>query len=299
MIITANENLTSLEYPYPEAIGYEWSDPVRGDRIAELFGNDRKMTMTDMMQMQNDHLSIPARTILPLLKGLAIEDSNLDKIRNQLLNWNCMMDITSVEATIYNEWEQELKSEVYKIKVPTSIHKYIGSLQSKKLVDFLTFPDGDFGPDPVISRDQLLIKCLTNAIKNIGNKLGADQSNWQYGQERYKHVYLTHALGIIAEPTMQSKLNVGPLPRGGSGSTVGNTGSNLNQTSGATFKIISDTEDWDRTLAINAPGQSGNPDDKHYADLFELWARDHYFPLFYTRIKVESVSDRILYLVPK
>ncbi|MBK8505242.1 MAG: penicillin acylase family protein [Saprospiraceae bacterium] len=101
--------------------------------------------------------------------------------------------------------------------------------------------------------------------------------------KRVINMQLTHALGSISEKAVQNKLNVGPLPRGGSGSTVGNTSSNLNQTSGATFKIISDTEDWDRTLAINAPGQSGNPDDKHYADLFELWARDHYFPLFYSR----------------
>ncbi|MBK8505241.1 MAG: penicillin acylase family protein [Saprospiraceae bacterium] len=187
MIITANENLTSLEYPYPEAIGYEWSDPVRGDRIAELFGNDRKMTMTDMMQIQNDHLSIPARTILPLLKGLEIDDSDFDKIRNQLLKWDCMMNVESVEATIYNEWEQELKSVVYKIKVPASIHKYMGSLQSKKLVDFLTFPDGDFGANPVEARDELLMKCLANAIKNLQDKLGPDQNKWQYGQEGYKH----------------------------------------------------------------------------------------------------------------
>ena len=76
------------------------------------------------------------------------------------------MNVESVEATIYNEWEQELKSVVYKIKVPASIHKYMGSLQSKKLVDFLTFPDGDFVANPVEARDELLMKCLANAIKN-------------------------------------------------------------------------------------------------------------------------------------
>ncbi|MGE3843900.1 MAG: penicillin acylase family protein, partial [Vicinamibacterales bacterium] len=34
----------------------------------------------------------------------------------------------------------------------------------------------------------------------------------------------------------------------------------------------------------------GNPDSSHYRDLFELWASGRYFPLLYTRAKVESVA---------
>ena len=153
--------------------------------------------------------------------------------------------------------------------------------------------------DPLSARDKFLIDCLSEAVLTLEKTLGPDMSVWQYGQEKYKHVMLNHALGSLVDREVKDKLNVGPLPRGGSNTTVGNTGSNLNQSSGATFKIICDTEDWDRSLAINSPGQSGNPDDKHYDDLFLTWAKDRYFPLFYSRSKINTVTDKIIYLVPE
>lgn len=299
LIITANENLTRLDYPYPEAIGYKWSDPVRGDRIAELFGNNRKMTMQDMAEIQNDHLSIPARNLVPFLKPLQSQVSLAEKARELLLAWNFKMEVESVEATIYHEWESRLKSEIWKLKVPEEARKFVGSLQYKKLIDFVSFPDGDFGPDPLKARDQLILSCLEEAVGKLEIKFGPDVKGWQYGQERYKHVKLTHALSGLSGGDLTEKLDVGPHPRGGSGATVGNTGNNLNQTSGATFKIISDTEDWDRTWAINAPGQSGNPEDRHYRDLFELWANDGYFPLFFSRDRIESVAGKRIYLIPQ
>lgn len=54
-------------------------------------------------------------------------------------------------------------------------------------------------------------------------------------------------------------MNTGLLPRGGNGQTPGSTGSADNQGSGASFRLLVDTKDWDNTLMINSPGQSGNP----------------------------------------
>ncbi|NND33828.1 MAG: penicillin acylase family protein [Saprospiraceae bacterium] len=298
-IITANENLIDLNYPYPEAVGYEWSDPVRGDRIAEYFEQGRKMTMTDMMQLQNDHLSITARTIIPLLNDLRSPDVVVEKARKMLIDWDFILDISSIEATIYYQWERELKDRIKQIKVPEAAIKYIGSLQNKKVVDFLIFPDGDFGNNPIQARDQVLLDCLASAVAKITGKLGSDMNNWKYGQADFKHVMLTHALSEVVDSTTSARLNVGPAPRGGNGTTVGSTSNNLRQSTGATFKIIVDTEDWNHTLAINAPGQSGNPDDRHYRDLFDLWSKDKYFPLYFSRSKVESVLDKKLVLVPK
>ena len=298
-IITANENLVDREYPYPEAIGYKWSDPVRGDRIAELFESGRKMTMTDMMNIQNDHLSITARTLIPLLRTVKSSDEHTEQCRKMILDWDFKLDIHSIEASIYYQWEKELKEKIKQIKVPKQALKYIGSLQNKKVVDFLIFPDGNFGNDPIAARDDLLIRCLDEAVSKLRAKLGPDLRNWQYGQENFKHVLFKHALSHLSDASQQALIDVGPAPRGGNGTTVGSTSNNLRQSTGATFKIIIDTEDWDHSLAINAPGQSGNPDHHHYRDLFDMWSHDKYFPLFYSRSKIESVLDEKLILLPK
>jgi penicillin amidase len=36
----------------------------------------------------------------------------------------------------------------------------------------------------------------------------------------------------------------------------------------------------------------------HYHDLYELWARGKYFPIFYSRSKIESVAEKRFELKP-
>ena len=38
--------------------------------------------------------------------------------------------------------------------------------------------------------------------------------------------------------------------------------------------------------------------DRHYRDLFELWARGKYFTLAYSRAKVDSVKESVTTLEP-
>ncbi|MES2253846.1 MAG: penicillin acylase family protein [Pseudomonadota bacterium] len=44
-----------------------------------------------------------------------------------------------------------------------------------------------------------------------------------------------------------------------------------------------DTDNWDNSVGLNNPGQSGDIDSPHYRDLYELWSRGKYFPIFYSR----------------
>jgi penicillin G amidase len=123
-------------------------------------------------------------------------------------------------------------------------------------------------------------------------------NHWRYGQERLKHVLLKHPLSDAVNARLRAKLDLGPMPRGGSAQTVNNTSDNDNQTDGASFRIIADTADWDRSLGTNTPGQSGDPDSPHYRDLFGPWADGRYFPIFFSRPKVESVTETRTLLVP-
>ena len=97
---------------------------------------------------------------------------------------------------------------------------------------------------------------------------------------------------------VRARLNIGPLPRGGYAHTVNSTGDGDNQASGATFRMIADTGDWDRWVGTNSPGQSGDPDSPHYRDLFEPWANGRYFPVAFGRPRVESVTRMKTTLAP-
>lgn len=91
-----------------------------------------------------------------------------------------------------------------------------------------------------------------------------------------------------------------PSPeRGGDANTPNATGgANYQQTAGASFREILDVANWDHSVGTNVPGQSGQPQSPHYADLLPLWAKGQYFPLLYTREKVEASAKNKLVLEP-
>src|SRR5262249_16381276 len=155
-------------------------------------------------------------------------------------------------------------------------------------------PDGRFGADPIAARDALLLKALTQSLADLERRLGPDEHQWLYGQERFKHIRLRHPLSDAVGAELRAKLDLGTLPRG----RAWNPSDNDHQSEGASFRIIADTGDWDRSVGTNAPGQSGGPDSPHYRDLFALWAAGRYFPVSYSRPKVESVAEAKCILMP-
>lgn len=295
---TANADVTPKGYEHMNAIGFSWSDPYRQTRVAEMLQNGRKHSLMDMAAYQTDYLSLPARQLTQLLRPIDFEDTELKVAKERLLAWNHELRPESIAAGIYNQWEREITSEINRIMIPKEASGLI-NIQMKRILEWLSLPDGKFGAKPIAGRDQLLAKTFTKAIEALTKKLGKDTKNWTYGQAAYKHIRLKHPMSNAVQPDIRAKLEVGPAPRGGNSHTVNNTSSNDNQSHGASFRIIVDTGDWDACLASNTPGQSGDPDHPHYRNLFELWAKDRFFPLFYSRKKVESVKEYALELLPK
>ena len=296
----ASANQDNLPPGYPFAVGFEWTDPFRFARIEEVLGSDRRFTLTDMMQLQQDELSLPARSLVPLLRGLKPAPGRTSQAIDQLLSWNFVLIQDSVPAAIYVAWEHALKNAVWDLVVPKDARAVFPqrSLSTEKLIHWLTTPDGRFGTDPVAGRDALLLQSLDQALSELERRLGPDRNRWRYGQEAFKHIRLKHPLSDAVTAELQARLDLGPLPRGGYGHTVNSTSDDDNQATGASFRIIADTGDWDRSVGTNAPGQSGDPESPHYRDLFETWADGQYFPVSFARPKVETVTEAKTTLVP-
>ena len=299
---TAN-NYTLLDvperYPYWEALHYTWGDQMRAARVEEVLANARHMTVVDNMQLMMDELSVAARNLVPLLRAVPGLDARADRARRMLLDWDGVLDKDSVEPAIYVSWERELRAAVHRTVVPAAVRDHIRSVNTKRLLDWLTAPDGRFGDDPLAGRDAVLRETLDAALDGLRERFGtADMTTWKYGGERFKHALIRHPLSAAVNADLRRRLDVGPLPRGGYGGTVHNTGGGDNQTSGASLMIIADTANWDNSVGLNTPGQAGDPDSPHYRDLFEVWGRDRYFPIFFSRAKVDSVTESTTLLRP-
>jgi penicillin amidase len=67
---------------------------------------------------------------------------------------------------------------------------------------------------------------------------------------------------------------------------------------GASFRMVLDVGNWDQSVTINTPGQSGDPYSPHYRDLAPLWAGGDYVPLLYSREAVERSASQVFRLTP-
>jgi len=295
-VVTANENVVPLDFKYPNTVGFSWSDPYRGLRIKEYLGSGKKLSVQDFMLLQTDYLSLSARHLVPFISSIPAF-KKYEKFTTFFNDWDYKLTPNSIAASIYDAWERVILSE-YKIQFVPEKVKSLVNPQLKMIIDNLLFPDAKFGSQPVQGRNDFLFKTFEKAVQNLELKLGKEVNLWQYGQLKNKYILLKHPLSAVVNQNTRSILEVGPAPRGGNGFTANVTGRGDNQTHGASFRFISDLQNWDYCLATNTPGQSGNPNSPFYRNLFPIWINNQYFPLYFSKVKISSVSQINKHLFP-
>ena len=298
-IATANQNVTPENYTYWDAIAYRWSDAYRGNRINEVLGSGEKLTMEDMMKLQTDYLSIPARTLVPFLKNLPFNDSLTRKARKFLLDWDYVLDKGSIPAGIYIAWERELQRKMFEYMPDPEAQEVIPNVQMTTLIRWILNPETKFGQEAESKRNNYLAGTFTTAVDGLSKRFGYNMASWRYGQDKYKHVQIIHPLGKVVNQELQIQFNTLSMPRGGNQYTPGATSGANNQTSGASFRIIVDVNDWDSSVGTNSPGQSGDPESRFYKNLFVPWTSDEYFPVYFSKNKIASVTVEKIKLIPK
>jgi penicillin amidase len=291
---TSNEYQIPRGWPYPEALHYTWADPFRAEAVSEFLSSGRRFTVADMAELQNNNLSIPARRVVPLLRDLKLSGTAAEA-QAKLLHWNFLLDQDSVEAGIYEIFQRRLLMNVRATVVPKAAEHLIVPPMTR-IINWLYAPDGRFGADPASGRDTLLSESLKEAVAELTKRLGSDMGKWNLGA--YHHATIFHPLSAALRPEDRARFDVGDSARGGDSYTITATGGTDNQEAGGSLKLIIDTENWDHSIAQNNPGQSGDVNDVHYRDLYQLWSRGQYFPLLFSHSGVEGVAEKRFELVP-
>jgi penicillin amidase len=303
-IATANQ--MNLPNAYPHALGFEWILPYRYDRIREVLGGGGLLTRENMTDLQSDTRSMVAARVLPFLELLRSENPKTERALGLLRAWDGFARADSAAAALYEVWTyRHLARAVLARRVddPAVLEAVLDEnalydvFEGSSAEVWLSFLEGSWKAD---SREALLIESLGAALTETESLLGSDWQTWSWG--RLHRAELSHPASSLSSQTDRLKLNVGPAPRGGSGSTVNATSYTLGdfvQRYGASFRMVLDVGSWDDSVAMNTPGQSGNPASPHYRDLFDAWARDESFPLVYSRERVVAETERRLVLRPK
>lgn len=292
-IATANE--MNIPAGYPHMLGLEWADRSRITRISEVIGSKPKFGLTDAMALQNDPTSPMARRAVALLQGLAGRDANERGALALLGNWNGHEGPDSAAAALYEIWAaRHLATSAVKAIVPETARRNFGRTSIGNFLPVLE--DGRLlGPDSAALRTEILLGSLGLAFAETARLLGPDPATWRWGA--LHRADFQPSLPIAGR---DAERRVGPVPIGGSGSTpmAMGTGPDFRVVSGASVRVVMDVGAWDNSMAINTPGQSGDPSSPHYRDLFARWATGNYVPFVWSRPRVLQEAERIINVTP-
>lgn len=290
-VATANEFNLPADWDHRnKPVGFEWTAGARATRIREVLSQISKHGLKESQKLQIDIISIPALRLQHLLTSLSPVDGDARQARALLLDWNGEMSADSAPAGLYGLWWlKHLRPAVIEAAAPTlgSHIDLVGIGHADAILTALETNAAKFEPAVLAS--------LASAWREALQIMGPEPSRWRWGQ--LHQMLFRSPVAAIAE----NGFTVGPFPMGGDGSTPMHTNPRVADwrvTAGASVRLVMDVGDWDKSLFINTPGQSGDPASPHYADLAALWAKGDYLPLLFSPEAVEAAAETLIELVP-
>ncbi|MCZ8258944.1 MAG: penicillin acylase family protein [Beijerinckiaceae bacterium] len=292
-VATANEMNLPADWPHETMpVGFEWTEASRATRIHEVLTGGHTVGVAESQTLQTDAYSVPARRLCGLLQAISAPPAEMAPALAFLAGWDHVLAAGSGPAALFELWyTRHLRHAVMARLAPEAVRKLLLPGDVEGICRALEKPDARWGAAPEAARDGLLAGTLAAAWAEAVARLGPDPARWQWGS--LHHGQFDHPLSSLLQRNPERSLDIGPLPKGGSASSPMHAGyrpSDFRVTHGASFRMVVDLADLDRSVTINAPGQSGDPRSVHYADLAPLWAEGAYVPMLYSDAAIAEAT---------
>ena len=288
-VFSANENNLPADWDHGAApVSFEWADPFRAARIADVLAGNAAHTLAASQALQCDVFSAPARRLCAMLR----------EVPEVLRGWDHRLGVDSAAAALCELWwARHLRPAVLALIVTDErSRRRVVPGDASAVLAVLERPGAAFGVDPVAGRDRMLRDTLAAAEAECAARMGTDPAGWRWGA--LHHACFTHALSRV---NGHDEWDSGRQPIGGSGATpmaAGYRPGDFRLLAGASVRIVVDVGAWDRSVCINTPGQSGDPRSAHYRDLMATWAAGEYVPMLYSRAAVDAAAEEVTVLQP-
>jgi penicillin amidase len=311
-IVTANNRVVDENYPH--FLGNDYISANRALRIRELIEARSKVDISYIQDMHFDQLSPHARTIAGFLGRLETDDTELKLIIERMQKWDGNLRPESPEASIYQVFYRHMILQMTSNKLGDLAEYFLGrgpvpflaeaSLLGEHAYEWLEKTLSEpysawFIPGEGKDRDNLLLSVLRETVDELKDKLGPQVDTWHW--KRLHKIRFAHALGSVKP--LDRLFNRGPYPLGGDSNTIWNTATDYHdltsdQVVGPPFRFIADLSDLDHCFSILAPGQSGSPFSRHYADQLKAWFNRGYHPMIFNRRELEKETESKIILYP-
>jgi len=308
-IATANNRIVGENSPY--LISNTWASPYRYERIASLLKEKEKLSVEDFKKMQADVYSVPAQKFVGEALKVRADNPEVKWVLRKLSDWDYEVRSTSLPALLYevirinlirNTFQDEL-GELYSDFLYTLNFNY--NPMDKTMENPHSRWWDDIGTPHRESRDEIIVKSIEDALREIRERLGMEKETWTWGGlHKYRFI---HPLGRVR--FLDKIFNPKPIPAQGDRDTINNSyfgykrrfdpyDNTYDATFVSSYRFIVDLSDINHALGMNSTGQSGNPFSGHYSDMMEEWSQVRYHSLLFDDGDIEKNKWKELRLKP-
>jgi penicillin amidase len=286
-IVTANNRIAPDDYPHH--ITSEYLDGYRAARITELLEEKERHSLDDFERIQADLLSIPGRETAARLARLTPTDQPSVRAIERLRSWDHRMDPDSVAATIYAAFTTHFSRAVAEAVIgDTAAARHWISLSRVGFTEMTSSPwrfqarllelweEADAELIGGRDWDELALEALRAGLAELGALHGDDPAAWRWG--RVHGLRFVHPLGDghTQVSKVLDRVLSRRVPAGGSQETVNCVGyvphdGDYSGKWAASFRLLADVSDPERSRWQHMTGQSGHPGSRHYDDLLQDW----------------------------
>jgi len=315
VVISANHKVVPEDYPY--FMGNIWMNGYRADRIKELLHSKPKWALEDFKAIQMDLLCKPGLEFArhcALLKGSTLLSPTSQKALETLLEWNGVLALESIGGSIYQVARLravELLIESAS-KDPDSRPWMLGKGMQPLLFKVSEFQGKDTEallallnqPESRLlelagGKERLLATAMNRAVQWLEKEWGPSMENWKWGS--LHQMEFPHPMAV--QKPLDRVFNVGPFPMAGDTDTVCQTSMLPHEPFAAnlalpSYRQIVDLSDFNQSLWVLPPGQSGQIGSQHYQDQVDAWRNGRYFPMLWDRDKIKAATMKLLTLNP-
>jgi penicillin amidase len=295
---SANQMNLPADYPYQKkVISFDWSDPFRYNRIAEVLKTQPRHRIEDSIALQHDVQSLPARALIPLIPAKLSPQA--EPAAALLRRWDCALEADSAAALLYEMTLPLIQSGFRDLIVPVAARDFIPSVNLHDMLAMLAAADPRLGPSPVQARDALIDQALAAGWQKAVDLAGPDPAQWRWGDVH--RVVITHPLSSIpAIAAAFPKIEGGRS--GGDGFTPMARGINprrgYNVSHGASYLLVADVGAWDNSRFLLLPGQSNDPRSPRYRDFYPRWLAGDMQPLWFSKAAVDQHAAERTQILP-
>ncbi|MEX2640111.1 MAG: penicillin acylase family protein [Balneolales bacterium] len=292
-VSSANQKQVGSDYPY--YLGWMFAPNERAIRLDELLDGATGMDKGYMQQMQNDNLSLHARTLLPFLLE-RMDNRRLSGHQHRLFcalgEWDYQMMPESKAATVFHFWWEELYDSVWQAIYKNNDSRFIKYPDRDHTV-YLMVTEPDSGlfqlerDGYTVTLDDLIYESFIRVEEDLLQRHGRLGEAWQWGHAQ--GVNISHLAGIPG-------LDSGKLFAGGDDGVLNATRRGNN---GPSWRMVVDMGDPVRGYGVYPGGQSGNPGSRHYDQFIDHWVNGRLYELLFLTSPGQEVESDLYRLTLK